>query len=353
MPTADGSDGPVDERRSLPIFEIPQPDGRIVVLDFTTPGSFGDFSFTARVPQADGTVRERIYGAYHTDEAAIFVEILQHWARVVHPDEIRAGLDRAHAVLGFLTDGLEPTTLSENDVGNILHRDIEPLAEMDFIPAEHEHSDERGDVIVLAPRGADLHWISRRDPSTTFAVPPTHLWVFVTGMMWRTYDHDSIPLSRLNTVACETATAAFRRAISERSQTPSRPGPAPPTGREHHDSRIGTAELVHGLCQMLGAKLVAYLGAVEDTRTVRAWADPADDSAPPDEVIERLRIAHQAVTLLNDKDNAPVIQAWFRGRNPLLDDVAPARVLRDGEVDVAGANLIAAARAFAARSSEM
>lgn len=353
MPTADEADGPT-ARGSLPIFGIPQRDGTSVTLDFTTPGPFGDFAFTARIPEAGGTVRERVYGAYHTDEAAIFVEILQHWSRVAHPDDILAGLDRAGEVLRFLTHDFEPTTRSQNDFDDLLRGGIEPLTTMDFAPVDHEHSDERGDVIVLAPRGTDLDWISRRDPSTTLAVPPTHLWVFVTGMTWRTYDQDSIALSRLNTAAYETAIAAFRSAISERGQTRFRPEPADPAGSHHQDdSQIGTGELVQRLCEVLGAKLVAYLGAVDDTRTVRAWADPADDSAPPDEVIERLRVAYQAAMRLSEKDTASVIQAWFQGCNPLLDDIAPARVLRDGEVDVGGANVIAAARAFAGRSSEM
>lgn len=82
-----------------------------------------------------------------------------------------------------------------------------------ILPADHEHADERGDVIVLAPRGADLAWISRSSPTTTFSVPPIRLWLFVTGMIWRTYDHDGLPLSRLNTAAYKTTVTAFRRAI--------------------------------------------------------------------------------------------------------------------------------------------
>src|SRR5690554_5592560 len=113
VPTADEADGPT-ARGSLPIFGIPQRDGTSVTLDFTTPGPFGDFAFTARIPEAGGTVRERVYGAYHTDEAAIFVEILQHWSRVAHPDDILAGLDRAGEVLRFLNHDFEPTTRSQN-----------------------------------------------------------------------------------------------------------------------------------------------------------------------------------------------------------------------------------------------
>lgn len=348
MPTTDDAGGP-SRHGSLPIFEIPQHDGTRVTLDFTTPGPFGDFAFTARIPEAGGTVRERVYGAYHTDEAAIVVEILQHWARVAHPDDVLAGLDRAAAVLRFLTDDLEPTTRSQNDFDDLLRRGIEHFATTDFAPANHEHSDERGDVIVLAPRGTDLNWISRRDPSTTFAVPASHPWVFVTGMMWRTYDHDGLPLTRLSTAAYETALATFRQAIRSRGEVQLEPSAAAEAAIQG-EKAMATPELVTELCDLLGTKLVAYLASAADTRTVRAWADSADDNEPPDEVIERLGIAHKAATLLSEKDTAPVIQAWFQGRNVLLGDIAPARVLRDGEVDIAGSSLLAAARAFATQA---
>lgn len=283
----------------------------------------------------------------HTEEAAIFVEILQHWARVGEPDDILSGLDRADAVLRFLTDDLAPTTRSENDFSDLLHRGIEPLAAMNFQPADHEHSDERGDTSALSARGTDLVWRSQRGPRTAFSVPPSHLWVFVTGMMWRTYDHDSIPLSRLNTAACEAAIAIFRRAIVSRSEA--EPEPSAAAGGESAGEKVRpTPELVAELCDLLGAKLVAYLSSVADTRTVRAWADPTDPRSPPNDVLDRLRIAHQVASLLRQKDSAPVIQAWFQGRNPYLDDAAPARLIHESDTNVAAARVLAAARAFAA-----
>lgn len=348
MPTDDELSSCAEPRTTGPVFVVPQADGVDVALDFTTPGPFGDFAFTARIPEPGGTIRERVYGAYHTDEAATFVEILQHWARVAEPDDILAGLERADAVLRFLTDGLDPTARSQNDFSDLLRRGIEPLAAMNFLPTDHEHSDERGDTIVLSSRGTDLAWISRRSPRTTFTVPPSHLWVLVTGMMWRTYDHDSIPLNRLNTVAYQSALASFRAAIRSRSGTIPEPEPAGPVGAVQHDHRVGTPELVQTLCDLLGTKLVAYLSSVADTQTVRAWADPTDPRSPPEDVLDRLRLAHQAASLLGQKDSATVIQAWFQGRNPYLDDAAPARLLRESGTTIAGTSVLAAARAFAA-----
>lgn len=348
MLTDDDPGSSAEPRTTRPVFVVPQADGVDVALDFTTPGPFGDFVFTARIPEPGGTIRERVYGAYHTDEAAIVVEILQHWARLAEPDDILAGLERAEAVLRFLTHDLAPTTRSENDFADLLLRGIEPLADTNFLPVDHEHSDESGGTIVLSPRVSDLVWISRRSPRTTFTVPPNYLWVFVTGMMWRTYDHDGLPLSRLSTAAYETAVATFRQAIRIRDEAQLEPSVA--AERESPGENVmATPELVTALCDLLGTKLVAYLSSVADTRTVRAWADQTDPRSPADDVADRLRIAHQAASLLGEQDSAPVIQAWFQGRNPHLDDFAPARLIREGGTTIAGTSVLAAARAFAAR----
>lgn len=65
-------------------------------------------------------------------------------------------------------------------------------------------------------------------------------------------------------------------------------------------------------------------------------------------MLNRLRMAYRIAALLRSKDAAPVVQAWFQGMNPRLDDVAPARLLRDGDLEQVGPNVLAAARAFAA-----
>jgi hypothetical protein len=101
------------------------------------------------------------------------------------------------------------------------------------------------------------------------------------------------------------------------------------------------------LREILGAKLVAYLGSVKETRAVRQWAD--GEREPAAEVVTRLRIAYHAAALLREKDSAAVVQAWFQGMNPRLDDVAPARLLREGDLEQVGPAVLAAARAFAAQ----
>lgn len=110
--------------------------------------------------------------------------------------------------------------------------------------------------------------------------------------------------------------------------------------------RLPTDEVSERLMGLLGAKLVAYIGSVRETRAVRQWS--AGDRAPSAEVVLRLRAALQVAALLREKDSAAVVQTLFQGMNPRLGDVAPARLLREGDLDEVGPQVLAAARAFAA-----
>lgn len=110
---------------------------------------------------------------------------------------------------------------------------------------------------------------------------------------------------------------------------------------------MDTQELVTALRKLLGAKLVAYIGGVKETRAVRQWAEGTRKIASASD-LERLRVAYRAAAVINLKDSTEVVQSWFQGLNPFLDDVSPARVLRDGDINTDGPRVIAAARQFAA-----
>jgi hypothetical protein len=127
--------------------------------------------------------------------------------------------------------------------------------------------------------------------------------------------------------------------------TPQRPG----LYAHAQATRLDASVLVKALRDTLGAKLVAYLGGVRETRAVRQWAegtrviqDPTDE--------RRLRVAYQVATLIAEADSAAIAQVWFQGLNPHLEDRSPARLLREGDLDEVGPQVLAAARAFAAGS---
>jgi hypothetical protein len=98
------------------------------------------------------------------------------------------------------------------------------------------------------------------------------------------------------------------------------------------------------LRELLGRKLTAYLGRVKETRAVNQWAE--GERTPADEVQQRLRLALQIALMIEAADGPRVVQAWFQGLNPQLDDRAPARVLREGPFEQAGPAVLGAARAF-------
>lgn len=112
-------------------------------------------------------------------------------------------------------------------------------------------------------------------------------------------------------------------------------------------TRLPPSQLVAELRELLGAKLVAYLGGVKETRAVRQWAE-GEREVSGETDLRRLRLAYQAAKLLAERDTPAVVQAWFQGLNPNLDDQAPARLLREGALDEVGAQVLAAARQFAA-----
>lgn len=108
--------------------------------------------------------------------------------------------------------------------------------------------------------------------------------------------------------------------------------------------RSSFPEVVCALRTILGLKLCAYLGSVKETRAVNEWAE--DVREPSDMVQRRLRLAFQVAQAIAEVDGPEVARAWFQGLNPQLDDRSPARLLREGDIDKVGPEVIAAERAF-------
>jgi hypothetical protein len=103
-------------------------------------------------------------------------------------------------------------------------------------------------------------------------------------------------------------------------------------------------EVVDSLRLILGARLCAYIGAVKETRAVNEWA--AGIRSPSELTQRRLRLALQIAQTVADVDGPDVTRAWFQGLNPQLNDQSPARLLREGDIDEVGPEIIAAERAF-------
>jgi hypothetical protein len=104
------------------------------------------------------------------------------------------------------------------------------------------------------------------------------------------------------------------------------------------------ADVVRELSETLGKKLTAYLAGVKDTRAIDRWIAGVDPYKGAD---DRLRLAYVVARTLSESDHSRVVQAWFTGLNPELDDRAPIRLLAEGSDDDARA-VLGAARAFRA-----
>lgn len=103
-------------------------------------------------------------------------------------------------------------------------------------------------------------------------------------------------------------------------------------------------EVVAALRELLGPRLVAYVGGVRETRAVHQWAEGA--RTPSDAVQQRLRVALQVASMVAEVEGPRIAQAWLQGLNPQLEDRSPARLLREGELQEVGPAVIGAARAF-------
>lgn len=121
----------------------------------------------------------------------------------------------------------------------------------------------------------------------------------------------------------------------------------PADRRVHRKSvQLSDAQLVYELRELLGFQLVADIGPVKETRAVRQWAD--GDRKPSAATMARLRSAYLVAAILHEHCSSSVVQTWFSGLNPELDDSIPAVLLRDGPLEQTGPAVLAAARAFIA-----
>lgn len=125
----------------------------------------------------------------------------------------------------------------------------------------------------------------------------------------------------------------------------SSPESEPADRRAHRRSvQLTDAELVYELRELLGFQLVADIGPVKETRAVRQWAN--GERKPSAATMSRLRSTYLVASMLHEQYPSSVIQAWFYGVNPELDDSIPMALLRDGPIERTGTAVVAAARAF-------
>jgi hypothetical protein len=108
---------------------------------------------------------------------------------------------------------------------------------------------------------------------------------------------------------------------------------------------LEVSKLVKELTAILGKKLTAYIASVKDSRAIDRWIS---GSEPYKGVEERLRLAYRLAKVIGDQEGPRIVQAWFTGLNPELNDRVPIRLLREEEIESVGPEILGAARAFLA-----
>jgi hypothetical protein len=89
--------------------------------------------------------------------------------------------------------------------------------------------------------------------------------------------------------------------------------------------RMPQREVVSQLVDTLGSRLVAVIGNVKQTRTVREWMENRE---PQGHRLQVLRFALQVARAIKTRYDDVTAQSWFQGMNHHLLDQAPALVLK-------------------------
>lgn len=100
------------------------------------------------------------------------------------------------------------------------------------------------------------------------------------------------------------------------------------------------------LVDFLGATTVAAIAGVKETRAVQQWIS----SEREPQRAHVLRFALQLALMITDVASSDMARAWFHGSNPHLEDQIPLALLRDRPLESVQVTLMAAVRAFAART---
>jgi len=122
--------------------------------------------------------------------------------------------------------------------------------------------------------------------------------------------------------------------------------PRPDLAAHRRAVQASFSEIVAELAGILGKKLTAYIGGVKDTRVVERWIHGGVE--PYRDADRRIRLAYQIAKTLHEHDSARVVQAWFIGLNPELQDRTPIRLLKEEDPEKVGPELLNAMRAFLA-----
>lgn len=106
--------------------------------------------------------------------------------------------------------------------------------------------------------------------------------------------------------------------------------------------RESPARMARWCLDNLGQRVSAVGLGLSDASLIRRYA--RGDGKPNAEREARLRLLYRIARMVAGAYDAQTARAFLRGSNPLLDDLAPLSFIADRPVEVAGSEVVAAAR---------
>lgn len=118
----------------------------------------------------------------------------------------------------------------------------------------------------------------------------------------------------------------------------------PPVRSAHcEELRLSIPEITEFLVDIIGRKLTAYAGGERDVCSVDRWMAGSELYGDAE---QRLRFAYQLVRTLAQREDPKIIQLWLIGLNPELGNRTPLKLIREGDLENVGPEILSAARAF-------
>lgn len=117
-----------------------------------------------------------------------------------------------------------------------------------------------------------------------------------------------------------------------------------PDALQHEALTADAASLAGWLQTHLGQKLAGFSVGLNDVKQVGRYAKGTVQ--PRDLVLWRMQAAYQAARLISDEFGDVAAKSWFFGSNSVLEDRAPAMVLRTAVTPDGISQVVPAARSF-------
>ncbi|MGI8553030.1 MAG: XRE family transcriptional regulator [Dehalococcoidia bacterium] len=91
-------------------------------------------------------------------------------------------------------------------------------------------------------------------------------------------------------------------------------------------ARASVESMADELRDLFGSRVLATILGIADAKAIRRYV--LGEQRPQPSVEQHLRTCFQIAKLLQQIESASTIRAWFMGMNPLLEDRAPASLVR-------------------------